>query len=194
METNAFTIQFWEDTQEFFNGDGFRDLPRYLFVEHKEMNGYPGYKIFEDGRVWSDTAKRFLKPNKDTSGYHQTAVTLNKRKITLLTHRIVAIHFIPNPDGHKFINHKSLKKNDNRTFNLEWMSRHENTKHWVKARGNNYKPPMPASKKAEIMKAIKSGMSQKDVREKFSVSVQTVWRMKHGSRTAKDRTKESHPA
>ena len=36
----------------------------------KDIKGYEGlYAVTEDGQIWSYRSKKFLKPNKNTSGY-----------------------------------------------------------------------------------------------------------------------------
>jgi len=42
----------------------------------KEIKGYEGYEITEDGRVWSNKTNRYLKLSKDKDGYYK--VTLSK--------------------------------------------------------------------------------------------------------------------
>lgn len=44
-------------------------------------------------------------------------------------HRLIAQHFIPNPDGKPTINHKNGIKTDNRIDNLEWATYSENNQH-----------------------------------------------------------------
>ena len=44
-----------------------------------------------------------------------------------LVHRLVAIHFVANPDNLPEVNHKKGKSN--RSTNLEWVSRRENQTH-----------------------------------------------------------------
>ena len=45
-------------------------------------------------------------------------------------HRVVALHFIPNPDPEKYtqVNHKNHIRNDNRIENLEWVTPSANQK------------------------------------------------------------------
>lgn len=43
-----------------------------------------------------------------------------------LIHRLVALHFIPNPNNKETVNHKNENKLDNRVENLEWLTNTEN--------------------------------------------------------------------
>ena len=45
-------------------------------------------------------------------------------------HRLVAVHFIPNPDGKPIVNHKDRDKRHNSIHNLEWNTDVENQQHW----------------------------------------------------------------
>jgi hypothetical protein len=49
-----------------------------------------------------------------------------QKKQTVLIHRLVALAFIPNPNGYKEINHKDEKKQNNNVDNLEWCTREYN--------------------------------------------------------------------
>jgi len=44
-------------------------------------------------------------------------------------HRLVAIHFIPNPDNHPEVNHIDADKSNYSVDNLEWCTRSYNMKH-----------------------------------------------------------------
>ncbi len=57
-------------------------------------------------------------------------------------HRIVALTFVPNPDGKPFVNHKDGCKMNNRADNLEWVTTEENNIHAVEnglGRGKPYR-------------------------------------------------------
>lgn len=45
------------------------------------------------------------------------------------SHRLVGIHFIPNPNNYPEINHKDGNKSNNCTSNLEWCTKSQNHKH-----------------------------------------------------------------
>lgn len=90
----------------------------------KDVPGYAGlYQVSNTGRVKSFKNQyghgvRILKGEKTQSGYIQ--VSLNKKRYKI--HRLVAMAFIPNPDGFLQINHKNEVKTDNRVENLEWCT------------------------------------------------------------------------
>lgn len=72
---------------------------------------------------------KIITPFKNSGGY--LAVKLNKDGVikTLLHHRLIGIHFIPNPNNKPQINHKNGIKTDNRVDNLEWCTIKENQVH-----------------------------------------------------------------
>ena len=92
------------------------------------ITDYPGYYVNDRGEVKHD--KKLLK----CSGKRYKSVTLcNKighRKIRI--HILVAIHFIPNPENKKTVNHKDGNKLNNNKSNLEWATYGENNKHAIK--------------------------------------------------------------
>lgn len=63
-------------------------------------------------------------------------------KVTI--HRLIATLFIPNPMGHKEINHIDGDKLNNRADNLEWTDRFTNMRHaWYTLNRESSKPKKP---------------------------------------------------
>jgi len=93
------------------------------------------YQISNLGRVkslfdwrWWNKRIKFLS-GWNIKGYR--IVILNNKKSCnhILIHRLVAQHFISNPENKKQVNHKNWIKNDNNVENLEWVTASENVQH-----------------------------------------------------------------
>lgn len=93
----------------------------------KTLEEFPNYIIYEDGQIWSNKTRKFMKPAKNSDGYLQTVLT-NKdgERKTVKIHRLVAIAFIPNPNNYTHINHIDENKLNNNVNNLEWCSAQHN--------------------------------------------------------------------
>lgn len=85
----------------------------------KEINGFPGYFITEEGQVWSNYSNKFLQPTVNSRGYLTVTLTGHQNKCI---HRLVAEAFLPNPNGLLYVNHKDENKINNSVTNLEWCS------------------------------------------------------------------------
>lgn len=60
------------------------------------------------------------------NGYKRVCLILNHAQKNFSVHRLVGIHFIPNPNNKPQINHKDGVKINNFENNLEWLSSKEN--------------------------------------------------------------------
>ena len=93
-----------------------------------DIIGHPNYQIYPDGRVWSKNGRgRFLKSakNKD-SNYEIVSLHTNNKLKTFTIHRLVAIHYIPNPNDYPCVDHTNRIRDDNRIENLRWASYYMN--------------------------------------------------------------------
>lgn len=67
--------------------------------------------------------ERIIKFCTINSGYYRVVLHKDLGSKSFLVHRLVATHFLPNPNEYKEVNHKNEKKTDNRVENLEWCDK-----------------------------------------------------------------------
>lgn len=75
--------------------------------------------------TWRITRKQLL----DQYGYPCINLCSKGKKKRMYIHRLVALTFIPNPEGKKQVNHKDGNKLNNGADNLEWVTNAENQLH-----------------------------------------------------------------
>lgn len=93
------------------------------------INGYPGYLISSHGRVFSRKLKRCIDPPLDHYGYQRVGLWNKLQKRQHFVHRLVALHFIPNPENKPTVNHKDKNILNNNMTNLEWATVAEQNAH-----------------------------------------------------------------
>lgn len=127
----------------------------------KDIKGYEGlYQVSNYGqiraldRIVKDTTKdrsqkikgHMLSKTDNGRGYKIVILYKNGKRKNAYVHRLVAEHFIENPNSLREVNHKDFDKDNNSVENLEWVSSSENKKHLFNdARG-----------KEKILKSVKT--------------------------------------
>lgn len=103
--------------------------------EYRDVVGFEDYfQISNLGNVFSKRSKRLLKQTKSPTGYWTFATKIGGRQGTahcFKVHRLVAMAFIPNPEGKPFVNHIDGCKTNNVVYNLEWVTHAENMAHAI---------------------------------------------------------------
>jgi len=97
-----------------------------------DIKGFENYLIYPDGRVWSKIGKgRYLKPG-IRRNYKAVLLTNGKdNHKSFPIHRLVAQHYIANPENKKEVDHINRNKLDNCVENLRWVTHSENMKNRV---------------------------------------------------------------
>lgn len=83
------------------------------------------YRIETTGKIYSYRKKRYLKEEIMKNGYIRVWYDGKNR----LLHRIIAEHFIPNPDNLPCVGHKDDNRQNNDVSNLYWTTYQENNTH-----------------------------------------------------------------
>lgn len=107
--------------------------------EWKIIEEFPDYEISSFGNCKKkNTTKggysvgKFIKPKIMYDKYLMFRLNKEGKQYFQNAHRLVAIHFITNPENKKEVNHKDCNKQNNRVENLEWVTPRENIDHAVK--------------------------------------------------------------
>lgn len=121
-------------------GEEWRDIPDYEglyqasnYGRIKSLDRTVGFKkhFFRKSII--------IKAAKDIKGYLKVCLTnRNGKRNPYRLHRLIAKAFIPNPNNLPQINHKNFVKNDNRVWNLNWMTMEENIQHGLKNRKRKF--------------------------------------------------------
>lgn len=101
----------------------------------KRLKDFPMYLIDEEGNVFSEYSKKYLKTHLNNRGYVVCQLrNINGKNCIVLLHRLVAKTFIPNKNADKSeVNHKDGNKLNNCVSNLEWCTRKENIHHGIQS-------------------------------------------------------------
>ena len=94
-----------------------------------EINFNNNYLIYDDGRIFSSRRGIFLKPylsGKKGLQYNTVDISVNKKRKTFQVHRLVALHYVPNPENKPQVDHINRDRFDNRKENLRWYTNQEN--------------------------------------------------------------------
>ena len=92
------------------------------------VEGYPNYVIHPAGtilRIFKNHTRE-MKTKKEPNGYMRICLTNNGKKKFFLIHRLLALHFIPNPENKPCIDHLDSVRDNNNLNNLEWVTVAEN--------------------------------------------------------------------
>lgn len=135
-----------------------------VFVEVEGSGGY--YLISNLGRCYNKAFDKLMSIHDNGAGYKMYVLSKLARANNYI-HRLVARHFLPNPEGKKYVNHIDHDKSNNVVSNLEWVTAKENTKHGVdagrinaKLRGKTNQLSLQNRVEAVILKQLGYGVNE----------------------------------
>ena len=99
-----------------------------------QIKNYDNYYIYDNGDVYNIATNKLLKGSVGEHGYKYYRLSKNGTKKMMYAHRLVAEHFLDNPNQLPVVNHIDGNKLNNNVNNLEWVTYSENTKKWHEKR------------------------------------------------------------
>lgn len=161
-------------------------------ILHDNIPGYPGYHISKRGRIysrWDVNGKGILNKR-----YHLKQPHLNKKGRYIiglsqpglgttkwLVHRLVALVYLPNPEGLPYVCHKDNVPTNNSVNNLYWGTQKDNMSQaskegrMIQAKGKDsvhYKGT--EIQRSYIPRLINLGFTRKEISEIMNLGVQLV--------------------
>jgi hypothetical protein len=88
----------------------------------EEINNYPDYTIYPDGTILNHKLFIIMTICKDKDGYGTIGLRNKDGRKTKKVHRLLAEHFIPNPDNLPLVDHCDGNPSNNSLDNLRWVT------------------------------------------------------------------------
>lgn len=134
------------------------------------------YKISPNGEVLNLANNTPLTPIQHDNGYFVVGLAdgVGGHKIVSI-HRLVALHYIPNPYEYPQVNHVDGDKANNHKDNLEWSTPLGNIQHAL--RTGLRKGYMSADDKEKLLQEVLSGAQVKDIAARESRRPETLHKM-----------------
>lgn len=136
-----FPIPGYEDLYECSTHCRVRSLPR-------KTKGRNGSKYIRPSRP--------IKVQTSANGYKVVSLTRDGNTKQFKVHRLIAMYFIPNPEGKPHIDHINTIRTDNRIENLRWVTNKENCNNQTTKKNVSKAIKMSMPKRLASRKALNS--------------------------------------
>jgi AraC-like DNA-binding protein len=147
--------------------------------EWKPIEGFPGYKVSNKGKVWSQKSFRNLTPLTPSTGPIITlcreGVVIRKRIDTL-----VAQHFLPPQTDEEthLVMHKDGDPFNNNYTNLRWCPEGEHMEHWKDLNTRRKRGPKVSPEDLQHLLAYRiDGASMEEIARQFGISASYASRL-----------------
>lgn len=151
--------------------------------------GWPNYHISKTGRLYSNHSGSWveIKPCFKLDGYAHNYLFKNENgkrlKKKFYRHRLVALVYIPNPEGKNQVCHKDNDKSNNRVSNLYWGTAKDNMQQCI-SDGRFFQVGEEHSKSVysrinakAIAKEYNAGKPRKDILRDWGISVGLLYKI-----------------
>lgn len=149
------------------------------------VNGYPNYKINEFGVVVNIKTGHKLSIVVHKHGHHVVRLWNNNKTRLFNLYRLLAIHFIPNPENKREVNHIDGDRMNYDLANLEWVTASENMKHAFRnglTKGHyekGFKHKLAKLNESDVLEIRQKRnidrVKLKDIALQFKISERHVW-------------------
>ena len=116
-------MEIWKDVRGYEGLYQVSNLGRVRHLEHRVVNHPNGSTRL--------VKEKILSPTDNGYGYKVVGLRKNAVRKNHYLHRLVALAFVDNPKGKKYVNHLDYDRSNNIAANLEWCTQSENVQHSV---------------------------------------------------------------
>lgn len=121
--------EIWKDIKGFENSYQISNTGKVKSLERKVPS--------KTRNTFQTIKEKIRKTNTTTAGYEYVVLSKGSIHKTLLIHRLIAEHFLDNPNNLECVNHKDENKANNNVNNLEWCNyKYNNTYKNINLRRN----------------------------------------------------------
>ena len=153
------------------------------------------YIFQKNGKGWRITKEGLLELSQSPNNHGYMRFTMWNDKY--YSHRVIAMLFIPNPDGLKEISHEDNDKTNNSVENLKWCTRQYNNKkvfldgirtsEEMRRLAHLQKPRFNKDEVADIKELLKTENSDRKIAKLFNCSEYRIYRLRKGCTYARNR-------
>lgn len=149
----------------------------------KVIDNFPNYTISEDGVIINTKTGYIKKTWLCKNGYYYVDLQDKGYRLKSPLHRLLALHFLPNPENKRTVNHIDGNKLNNSLSNLEWTTDSENMQHAYDNRLNHQTRKTSSLEADELfITRIMPGTTITSLAKELNVSVsQLSYRIKEAS-------------
>lgn len=95
----------------------------------KQISNFPNYTINTAGEVVNTVTGLHKSSWLGVNGYYHVDLYHEGKSTKVAVHRLLALHFLDNPENKRVVNHIDGNKQNNSLTNLEWATDSENQQH-----------------------------------------------------------------